>query len=410
MRNKNEQPDHSSDSPRQATKYDVGWRRVVRNFTFSWFSVTMGTGVVSLLLITIPFKANWLYWLSVVFMVLNAVLFICAFTLSTLRYVLYPEIWKVMIADSTNSLFLGTMPMGFATIVESWIFLCCPYWGDWSVTVAWVCWMIDSIVSAATTVSLSYLLITQSEIQSLHRITAVQLLPIAATIVASGLGSEVAEILNNPDHALGTLITSYVMWGMATPFAMIVLVMYYQRLALHKLPPREIIVSSFLPLGPLGMGGYTIMYLGKVSREVFPKAQFLQEIPIAADVLYILGTFIALLMWGFGLVWLAFAIAAICTCGRPIPFNMGWWGFTFPLGVFAISTITFGVEMSSMFFKVLGTIFSVAVMVLWVIVAVSTAKGAWAGTLFHAPCLANLKKPDQIPPDIVADSEKNGNE
>jgi hypothetical protein len=62
-----------------------------------------------------------------------------------------------------------------------------------------------------------------------------------------------ADLLPNPEHALGTLITSYVMWGMATPFAMTVLVIYYQRLALYKLPAREIVVSSFLPLGPLGM-------------------------------------------------------------------------------------------------------------------------------------------------------------
>ena len=85
-------------------------------------------------------------------------------------------------------------------------------------------------------------------------------MPIAATIVAAGAGAEVGEVLSNADHALATLITSYVMWGMGVPLAMAVLVMYYQRLALHKLPPREVIVSCFLPLGPLGMGGYTYVY------------------------------------------------------------------------------------------------------------------------------------------------------
>jgi hypothetical protein len=32
----------------------------------SWFSVTMGTGIVSLLFAAIPFKAQWLYWLAVI--------------------------------------------------------------------------------------------------------------------------------------------------------------------------------------------------------------------------------------------------------------------------------------------------------------------------------------------------------
>ena len=100
------------------SKLDVGWRRVVRNFSPSWFSVTMGTGIVATLFITIPFKADWLYYLSIIFFVLNVVLFTLAFTISIMRYSLYPEIWGVMIADPNNSLFLGTIPMGFATIGE----------------------------------------------------------------------------------------------------------------------------------------------------------------------------------------------------------------------------------------------------------------------------------------------------
>lgn len=95
---------------------------------------------------------------------------------------------------------------------------------------------------------------------SLSRITAAQLLPIAATIVAAGTGSEVAEILPNPQHALGTLVAGYVMWGMGVPLALSVIVVYYQRLAVHKLPPREVVVSCFLPLGPLGFGGYTYVF------------------------------------------------------------------------------------------------------------------------------------------------------
>jgi tellurite resistance protein TehA-like permease len=93
--------------------------------------------------------------------------------------------------------------------------------------------------------------------RSLDSITAAQLLPIAATIVAAGTGAELCSVMPDAQVALGITIASYVLWGMATPLALSVLVMYYQRLALHKMPPREIIVSAFLPLGPLGFGGYT---------------------------------------------------------------------------------------------------------------------------------------------------------
>jgi tellurite resistance protein TehA-like permease len=140
------------------TKYDVGWRRVVRNFSPSWFSVTMGTGIVSILLNFIPFHTSWLYYLSIVFFILNTILFTLALSTSILRYTLYPEIWMVMIQDPTNSLFLGTIPMGFATLIEQFVFICVPLWGEWAKTAAWVAWMIDTVVAVGVTVSLSFLL------------------------------------------------------------------------------------------------------------------------------------------------------------------------------------------------------------------------------------------------------------
>jgi tellurite resistance protein TehA-like permease len=118
----------------------------------------MGTGVVSILLITIPYQARWLYYFSIVFFALNTVLFSSAFTISVLRYTLYPEIWGVMIRDPTNSLFLGTIPMGFATLVNMWIHICVPAWGSWAATLAWTLWMIDAVVSAGVTLSMSVLL------------------------------------------------------------------------------------------------------------------------------------------------------------------------------------------------------------------------------------------------------------
>ena len=62
--------------------------------------------------------------------------------------------------------------------------------------------------------------------------------------------------------------------------------------------PREIIVSAFLPLGPLGFGGYTILYLGKMAAKIFPSTGTLD--PMAGTIAYVLGLFAALIMWGWG--------------------------------------------------------------------------------------------------------------
>ncbi|KAK5174989.1 Plasma membrane sulfite pump involved in sulfite metabolism [Saxophila tyrrhenica] len=341
---------------------------------------------------------------NIIFFVLNVCLFAAAFSISILRYTIWPEIWGVMILDPNNSLFLGTVPMGFATIINMWIAVCVPAWGAWSAYFAWALWMLDSIAAISVTVSLGVLLMSESHQRSLDTITAAQLLPIAATIVSSSTGSQVAEVLPDPQHALGTIIASYVMWGLSVPMAFAVMVIYFQRLALHKLPAREVIVSAFLPLGPLGLGGYTILNLGRQARQTFPVTNTLD--PMAGLFAYHLGFFVALIMWSWGLLWFAFALAAIHQASPGLPFNNGWWGFTFPLGVYSISTVNIGLELPSRFFRVLGTVFGTAVILLWIVIAARTAKGAWQGTLFVAPCLANLEPKYKVPPESSEEDEK----
>jgi C4-dicarboxylate transporter/malic acid transport protein len=393
--------------PNPNSKNDQGWRRLVRNFSPSWFATTMGTGVVAVILSTIPFEARWLYYTSILFFALNTLLFTLALVISILRYTLWPEIWTVMIDDPNNSLFLGTVPMGFATLIEMWVHVCVPAWGQgWAAYLVLALWIVDCVVAVAVTVSLGILLMSESYQRSLDSITTAQLLPITATIITAGAGSEVASVMPNPQLALGVIIASYVLWGMATPMAFTVLVIYYQRLALHKMPPREVIVSAFLPLGPLGFGGFTILNLGKRAAVIFPQTGTLD--PLAGRIAYIIGFFVALIMWGWGLLWFSFALAALVKTAMNggIPMNMGWWGFTFPLGVYASSTILIGRELPSLFFRVLGTIFGVAVILLWAVIAVRTAKGAYNGELFRAPCLANLKAEPQQAPQDGAETEK----
>lgn len=218
--------------------------------------------------------------------------------------------------------------------------------------------------------------------------TAAWLLPIVSCIVAAASGGVVAQVLPDPNYALVTVIMSYILWGMGIPLALVVLTIYFHRLAIHKLPPSEVIVSVFLPLGPMGQGGYGIMQLGKVAAKVFPETKTLH--PMAGEMLYVLGWFIAIVLWGFGLAWLFFAVASIAR--TKFPFNMGWWGFTFPIGVFTMATISFAQELPSAFFRILGTVLAVSVMVLWSVVATGTVKNILYGNMFEAPCLREMER------------------
>jgi tellurite resistance protein TehA-like permease len=118
----------------------------------------MGTGIVAILLNILPFNSPVLYYLSIIFFVLNTALFGLAMIISLLRYTLWPEIWRVMILDPVNSLFLACVPMSLSTLIQMWLLVCVPAWGDWAVTFALVFWIIDTVFSVLCTIALPMML------------------------------------------------------------------------------------------------------------------------------------------------------------------------------------------------------------------------------------------------------------
>ena len=118
----------------------------------------MGTGIVSILLHNLPYNGVWLYWISVVIFALNVLLFGVGCIISILRYTLYPEIFAVMITHPIQSMFIGTFPMGLATIINMIVLVCAPAWGDWTRYFAWGLWIFDAVISVTTALSLPFIL------------------------------------------------------------------------------------------------------------------------------------------------------------------------------------------------------------------------------------------------------------
>lgn len=86
--------------------------------------------------------------------------------------------------------------------------------------------------------------------------TAAWLLPVVSCVVAAASGSIVADVLPDAQLALATILASYILWGIGVPLAMMIMGIYLQRLMFYKLPPNGMLVSVFLPLGPLGQGSF----------------------------------------------------------------------------------------------------------------------------------------------------------
>ncbi|PWN94606.1 C4-dicarboxylate transporter/malic acid transport protein, partial [Tilletiopsis washingtonensis] len=402
-------------------------RTRVLNFTPSWFSVNMGTGVVSILLHELPFQFRGLGIIANIIFALNVVLFVL-FLLATLaRYLCFRNMLRLMLLHPAQSLFTGTFPMGLGTIVNMIVLSLVPAWGAQWAYVAWALWMVQSIVSLLTCIGLPFLQFTRHEL-AFSTMAGTWLLPIVAPVVSAASGSVVASVLP-PAHARFTLIVAYILWGTAVPTSLLVFGILWARLAIHKIPPGSLSVSAFLPVGPCGLGGFSIMNLAAVQRHLALRGEAAlggaslydaREQLMFADAVYAGSIVLALIMWGFGFVWLTLAIGSVVRVAgvrAPSPalttpqcdmayiegglaFNMGWWGLVFPLGVFALSTNKLSAELDSGALRVLATILTVAVLLLWLLCLSLTSYKAATGELFHSPCLAAVggEPPSSIGP------------
>ncbi|KAK9660688.1 Plasma membrane sulfite pump involved in sulfite metabolism [Basidiobolus ranarum] len=73
-----------------------------------------------------------------------------------------------------------------------------------------------------------------------------------------------------------------------------------------------------------------------------------------------------------------------------LSYNMGWWGLTFPLGVFTAGTLNIAIATDSRFFHGLTSFFVCWLVLNWFTVAIHTLRGVYSGAVFNAPCLQQL--------------------
>jgi tellurite resistance protein TehA-like permease len=91
---------------------------------------------------------------------------------------------------------------------------------------------------------------------TLSSMTLNHLFSFLPSIVAASSGAVVADILHSTHQVEITITVSYVCWSAGLLPAIALIIIYMQRMAEHKIPPREQIFSLFLPVGPFGLGAF----------------------------------------------------------------------------------------------------------------------------------------------------------
>ena len=70
---------------------------------------------------------------------------------------MYPEVFRVMITHPAQSMFVGTFPMGLATIINMFCMACVPAWGYKAAYFAWGLWIFDALFSVVTAIGILFI-------------------------------------------------------------------------------------------------------------------------------------------------------------------------------------------------------------------------------------------------------------
>ncbi|MFP5500137.1 MAG: TDT family transporter [Gammaproteobacteria bacterium] len=361
-------------------------REVIRQFTPNWFAATMGTGVLALALAQLPVNLAGLHAVAEGLWLFTIGLFVLFSVLYAARWVMFFHEARRIFGHSTVSMFFGTIPMGLATIINGFLLFGVPRWGDGVVQLAEVLWWLDVAMALACGVLIPFMMFTRQE-HSIDQMTAVWLLPVVAAEVAAASGGLLAPHLADAHSQLVMLVTSYVLWAFSLPVAFSILTILMLRMALDKLPHANMAASSWLALGPIGTGALGMLVLGGDAPAIFAA----NGLPGVGEMANGIGLVAGITLWGFGLWWMLIAVLITLRYLRAgIPFNLGWWGFTFPLGVYSLATLKLASTLHLGFFSIVGCVLVAALALMWLIVAKRTVQGAYRGELFVSPCIAGL--------------------
>ena len=367
--------------PRPFSRLPEPWA-FVRHFTPNWFAMTMGTGVLALVIAHLPWALPGQMILAEVLWLFGVALFALFALLFLTRVLLHRDTLWPMLLHPVQSMFLGAIPMGLAVLISGLVQFGPARWGDGVYALAHALWWLDAAMALGSALLVPYLMFTRQS-HALEKMTAVWLLPIVAPEVAAGAAGALAPHLD-PAAARLVLVVGFILWGMSLALAFSLITLVLLRLALHKLPDTDFAATSWLPLGPLATGCLGLLTMGQAAPAAFTGT----PLAAAAELAHGIGLVGGLALWGAGLWWLVIATLFTRHYIRDnMAFNLGWWGFTVPLGVFALATLELLRLTELSFFALVGLVLSVQLAAIWLLVLQRTLRGVWHGELFQAPCL-----------------------
>ncbi|KAK4460186.1 voltage-dependent anion channel-domain-containing protein [Cladorrhinum samala] len=332
-----EHTDHEHPPPR------LGIRARLRHFTWAWYTLSMSTGGLSLLIINQPHQFPGLRQIGLAVYIINIIIFTLITSALVSRFFLFAGSLKRSVTHPREGFFVPTSLLSVATLITStqkYIV------GDgqvpdgekpglrWAVQAAF--WLYVALSTCLAVGQYGYVFAGPHSF-GLQTMTPAWILPIFP-VMLSGTAASVIAGAQPAGAATPIIVAGLTCQGLGVSVAAMMYAHMVGRLMQSGLPDREHRPGLFMCVGPPAFTALAFIGLAGSLPEEFDADM---DGMLDATVMASMATTAAGFLWALSFWWFCIAVLAVAQ-NPPRHFHLGWWASVFPNTGLVLATISLG--------------------------------------------------------------------
>ena len=355
---------HANDEKRMAlTPNRVTFLERIDHFTWAWYTLTMSTGGIALLLSVQPHTFKGLDTIGKVVFILDLVLFILLTTAIAIRFARTPSRLPASIHHPTEGLFFPTFLLSISTILGGMQRYGVPSTGVWlTVTLRVLFWMYVAVTFLSSI--LQYWVLFTGRQLTVQSMTPSWLLPIFPVMLCGTVATLISP--SQPeDQRTAILVAGVTFQGLGFWVAILVYAVYISRLMEFGLPGPNLRPGMFIAVGP---PSFTALALIGMSRSIPAGYGYFAAHPEVVSMLQQLALAFGIFIWSLSFWFFSVTLLSIVLIIPHMSFHLAWWALVFPNVGFTIAIIEIGQGLQSNAITWLGSIMTILLVAVYLFV------------------------------------------
>lgn len=347
---------------------NITFRERISHVTWAWFTTSMSTGGLALVLGVTPNQFNGLQTIGKTLFISNIFLFILITVGISARFAICPQALRNSLLDGHEGLFMPCFFLTISTMISNTQIYLVPGVEEFLETVMRDIFWIYVAFTLTLAVLFYWFIWTTPEInQKLHadKMGPGWMLPIFP-IMLSGTLSQVIAAKQPPQDALPIVVAGIAFQGLGWFVASCLSTIWIYRL--FRTGPLLVNVrpAMFMLVGPPSFTALALIGNAKALPENYA---YFEAHPMAKEILVVVATWAAIFLWALAFWFFLIAVVACVTVIPKMSFAVPWWAFVFPNVGFTVATINIGKELQSGPILWLSTVMTIFLVIMWFFVA-----------------------------------------